>query len=364
MSSPAPFMQPAPAAPTPEAPRSGSSPAPFIPPAASPDTLVAPPTTLTAPAPRSTSGVGGAVDSMAAVKQMQQAILNFSKALAASPLGKQTGPQETASGQYLGGTDPFGSFLVQHYMHNATQPGKQVLTQTDMKMPQREQTASPQNLFRGVVNTIAMMGTPAAAGAPRTETKPDGIWGWRTQNALLSIYEVCRSIVSFMGDLKVKANVNVEKEFENFTNTIQEALMAPHTANQGQKRYAVGKEVELSAKLTKDIKFFTELAQQFKQLVLENKEYRGYIDQTKSFGKYETTESGLTKEEQEILQRNLDTVIPGLEPLMFKDIATPEGFKAYLQRTHIDPGSQQAHQILDAYKKRFSPTTTTPGPGY
>jgi hypothetical protein len=363
MSSPAPFMQPAPAAPAPEAPRAGSAPAPFMPPAASPGTLAVPQTVITAPKP-APSGVGDVANSMAAVKQMQQAILNFSKALAASPLGKQTGPQESTSGQYLGGTDPFGAFLVQHYMQNVAQPGKQVVTPTDMKMPQREQTATPQNLFRGVVNTIAMVGTPSAPGAPRTEARPDGIWGWRTQNALLSIYEVCRSMVYFMGDLKVKANVNVEKEFENFTNTIQEALMAPHSANQGQKRYAVGKEAELSAALTKDIKFFTELAQQFKQLVLENKEYRGYIDQTKSFGKYETTESGLTKEEQEILQKNMNTVIPGLEPLMFKDIATPEGFKAYLQRTNIDPGSQQAHQILDAYKKRFSPSTAAPGPGY
>src|ERR1700722_17420833 len=77
--------------------------------------------------------------SFSAVKKLQQAILSFAEVASASDVtsmqGNQSGKQEGASGEYLGGSDPFGDFVAQH-IRGAGQGGQYV--NTDVSSQDRE----------------------------------------------------------------------------------------------------------------------------------------------------------------------------------------------------------------------------------
>jgi sulfur transfer protein SufE len=311
-------------------------------------------------------------EEQSAVQQMQQAVVDFAHTLQASPIGHQVGQQETSGGSYLGGTDPFGEFLVEHYIQPINKTTGQVIIPTDLAMPQRKETATPAITFRGLIDSMMLMGTPAIPGAPRMEQKPDGVWGWRTQNALRSVAQVASALYQFMNDLNMKAGFDFGAKLHEYVNLAKAAQTKAHQAP--PIRYAVGEEAGLASQLTPLIKQFTQLARQFKQHVLSNERYKSYIDQSKSLAKYETTEANLTPQQQEILNENLDAWVPGFAPhgdpskpdyltenppIKFRDLASPAAFQQWMNKMGLTAASSKVRaeylqKIKDGIRKQQS----------
>jgi hypothetical protein len=300
-----------------------------------------------------------------AVKQMQSAILGFAKTLASTPVGSmQPGGAQThqrgEDQEYLGGTDPFGEFLTNHYVNKKPSGGQQYVN-VDLKSPTRTETATPNKSFKGVISTIARIGTPGA------EHKVDGIWMERTNNALHEIYDVGKAILSFANDLGIPIKGYSQKQLDDFGTSIP-------------KSYAdiKGREGEFAQSFTPHINALTQVAQQFKKYVLENKQYSDYITQEKSVGKYDSNKTGLTADEQKLLQSNMKTSIPGVSidvpgtdgqkgytvPVALQNISNVENFKDFLKSLKINADDPKVlNSYITSVKGKLTQSTEE-GPGY
>ena len=298
-----------------------------------------------------------------AVKEMQAAILKFSKALASTPIGSmapagaqthQRGDQE----EYLGGTDPFGEFLTSHYVNKKPSGGQQYVN-VDMKSPARTETATPNKSFKGIVSTIARIGTPGSEG------KPDGIWMERTNNALHQVADVGAALFNFAADLDIPIGGYSKKDVDGFKASIPRSYLD-----------VKGREEEFAKSFTPHINALTNLIGEFKHFVLQNKQYSDYITQEKSFGKYDD-KSTLTPDEQKVLQSNMKASIPGVNievpgidgqkgysvPVALQNVSSIDEFKKLLRSLKVNADDPQ---VLNSYIASIKGqlAQSTEGPGY
>lgn len=293
--------------------------------------------------------------SFEAVKQMQEAILNFGKVLAAHPVmsmkddGQQV-RQRKEGEDYLGGSAPFGNFLTNEYVNNAEVVGKQFVN-IDLQEPLRSGTAHPNVNLKGVINTISRVGTPG------TEHKVDGVWQTRTNNALKQIYAVVASLIHFAKDMDINIAGVTEKDVEEFRNNIPVSYLNLKNENVAEK----------ATFLTKYINMFTRLYQVFEKSVLENSEMKSLINQDKSFVDHSNlSKTSLVPEEQQFYDNHKDTIIPGVainnQSVRLMDIVSDTAFKKFLQSAHVDISKpEEVQKNLQMIKAHLSGADEGPG---
>lgn len=272
--------------------------------------------------------VNQAGSSFVAVKNLQNAILEFANTASSSDVtsmqGNQTGQQESASGEYLGGSDPFGNFLAEH-IQGKDDNGKQYVN-TDVSSKDRSRMSIEDTGLRGIIDTIKRI------GAPGHERGADGIWKMRTNNALHQIAKLMGTI----RDLSKSMNVPI-KNIDVLVNTFIKSIPENYIDIKENNKSA------LAISLTNQIQQLTKIFSEFKNTVLNNKHLRQYIDQKKPFVQYkQKTQNGrdtLSEEEQKIFTGAKP--IPGLQlakqQVSLYDLDNMNNFSQLMQRAGRNP---------------------------
>lgn len=304
----------------------------------------APPTRQNAVPSRTPAPVNYGSPASIAVKEMQRALLNFAEVAASTDItaidgnksGKQVGEQsrelDNASQtkgdkEHLGGSDPFGNFLIQQYVVGDP-VGKQYLN-VDVAGKNNRENASIENAnLRGMIDSIKRLGTPGSAGG---EKSVDGVWAYRTDKAVKNCYALTNAVVNFANDLGIKVSFSLD----SFKNLIPKEYTALKDAT---TRENTAKE------LTKYINAAADLFKKVKSSVLNDRNLRSYIDQKKPFAVYnkEFQSEPLKAQEQKLLSANLTQAIPGVsfsfisEPkknwISFNELQSLDNFKKFIKR--------------------------------
>jgi hypothetical protein len=285
-----------------------------------------------------------------AVKEMQQAIANFAKTLAAHPLGSMEGQQDRpGSPDYLGGTKPFGNFLVNHYVNNAKIVGKQFVN-VDMPEPVRSGSAIPNKDFAGVVRTISHIGSPGMG-----ESKPDGIWQTRTNNALKQIYAVGKSLMQFGKEM----GMSISGFYEDDLNELASNIPASYTQLKDPS--------ENARAITPIINKLTNLYKEFEDSVLEHPQLKAIITQDKPFADHSKfVKEELTPDERSFIEAHRDAVIPGVningKAVRITDLENTLAFKKFLQGANVDVSKpSEVEKYLSVVKNTIKGTDLGPG---
>lgn len=292
-----------------------------------------------------------------AVKQMQEAIVTFGTMLSAHPIMAGSGGQQERPGSktpdLLGGTTPFGNFLVNQYLNNAKVVGEQFIN-IDLPQPLRSGTARHNVNLAGIINTIMRVGAP---GPGNTEHKPDGLWQARTNNALKQIYAVGKSLLQMAKDLNVTIGGFGKEDLDDMAAFIP----ANYTDLKGnvENRATV---------LTKHINDLIEVYQKFEQVVLEDPELKPLIEQEKAFADHsQDMMATTTPEEQSLLEAHRDAIIPGAnvngKPVTLADIESLTAFQKFLKGANVDI-SKPAEVQKQVASLKHTLAGTDLGPGF
>jgi len=316
------------------------------------------------------AGAGVSSSSLPAVKKMQQAILNFASVAASTDVtsmtGNQTGQMEGgvsekpgSKKEYLGGSDPFGDFIVQQFVANDP-AGRQYLNIDVTGTPERENASIEKTNLRGLIDTISRVGSPGVGGG---EKSVDGVWKNRTDNTLKGISVLTKGMLDFASALKVQTQYQ-EKNLEQFNS----ALPKPdYTALEGTSDI-IKRSDWLASHITNLI---TPFFQELKAKILNNKEHRQYIDQKKPFVSYKQQPKKSVKEiltpqelagftNNQILgipQVGFSGVSQNANWISLKELSDLDSFKGFMKR--IGKGKEaenpaEVKKMLDAVSTQLS----------
>lgn len=294
--------------------------------------------------------------SVPAVKEMQKAILNLANVLSASDVtsmqgnreGLQEGPQSRAipagpqvsekpttnDKEYLGGSDPFGNFIVQHYLSNSA--GKQLLNVDVAGGKNRMDASMAPKSLRGVIDSIKRIGTPGSAG---TEKAVDGVWQDRTNNSLHLIAELATAMQQLVSDMGVPSVPGIPpKRLAEFASLIPKSYRDMKSSEEISQ-----KAQQLTPYLNAIATFFTNL----KPAVLENKEIRKFVDQKEPFAKYpkvnfppELGKFGLPGVTFDFVQD------PAQNWISLEELSNPDAFRKFLMRVGVGPTPETMKEVL------------------
>ena len=290
-----------------------------------------------------------------AVKEMQTSIRIFAYALSSHPVmamqdGGRQERQRGSGSEYLGGTNPFGNFLVNQYANNAKVVGNQFVN-IDLPEPLRSNTAQPNVNLKGIINTIGRIGTPGS------ENKPDGIWQARTNNALKQIYAVGMALIQFAKDMGISIKGFSDADMEQF----KELIPASYTDLKS------GDITERATSITKYINALTSLYQKFEKEILEHPEFKALISQEKAFANHShLVKEDLNQDEQQFYEAHKDTVIPGVningKPVRLMDVVSSTAFNKFLQGANVDTGnSSEVKKYIATIKTALQGGDAGPG---
>lgn len=272
--------------------------------------------------------------SSGAIKAMQNAILQFAQTASASDAtsmkGNQLGQEKGRSGEYLGGSDPFGDFLAAHIKGakgNAVQ-----YVNTDIAPDDRARMSIEDTGLRGIIDTIKRIGTPGA------ETAADGVWGQRINNALLQISKLMQSIANLSQSMNLPIK-GLDKTVSAFSDAVP------------QNYTSISDKATLAEKLSKLISDLSAFFGQFKKSVLENSDLRQYIDQKKPFVSYQQKAVNgrdlLSNQEKAVFIGN--KMIPNLmlnkQPVSLNDLDNMQSFSDLMTRIGRNPND--ANQLKE-----------------
>ena len=261
---------------------------------------------------------------------------------------------------YLGGSDPFGKFLVQNYIGKDSFIGKQYLNVDVAGQTNREQASMNPTNLRGIIDTIKRIGSPNAKG----ERVVDGVWQTRTNNALHVIADLTEAVMGLSRDMGITLKSYTPEMLAQFKQNV------PESWNQMKSSADVNTR---AAALTKHLDAMTKMYEQFNTDILNNKAIRQFIDQREAFTKF-------PKESQAPQGVNPVAGLPGVQfnwiqdPaqnwISIRELSNLDNFKRFLQRTRTlghNPSNEDVKKMLDYVNNTISqlaPKGTKYDPGY
>lgn len=266
--------------------------------------------------------------SFSSIKELQQAIIEFANVASASDVtsmkGNQEGQEQGASGEYLGGSDPFGNFLAQHVKSAPGSADQYVNTDLDSK--QRGKTEIEDTNLRGIINDIKTIGSPGKDKAP------DGIWKQRTQHALQQILKLMMTIKNMATTMNIPIE-GLDKTVDSFAKNVPESYTSISDMDKGK----------LAPTLTAELKELSSLFSAFRTHVLSDKDLSPYINQKKSFVSYQKGaqdgRSTLNEDEKKIFTGNVP--IPEVQlaksSVSLYDLDNMTNFSRLMQRSGRNP---------------------------
>lgn len=261
---------------------------------------------------------------------------------------------------YLGGSDPFGKFLVQNYIKPDSFIGKQYLNVDVAGQAKRENASMNPTNLRGIIDTIKRIGSPNAKG----ERVVDGVWQTRTNNALHVVADLVEAIMGLSTDMGVKLTAYNPGYLTKFRQLV------PDSWNMMKSQEEVNKRAEV---ITQHLNAMTKMFQQFNNDVLNNKTIRQFIDQHEAFANF-------PKENQVPQGVDPTASLPGVKlnwsqnpnenTVSIYDLSSLDNFKKFLQRLRVlgqNPSNDDVKKMLDHVNNAISqqsPRNTKFDPGY
>lgn len=242
--------------------------------------------------------------------------------------------------EYLGGSDPFGNFIVNNYIPKNSYTGKQYLNVDVVGNKNRENNSmSPQSL-RGIIDSMKRVGTPGSTG---TEKSIDGIWQTRTNNALHVIADLTQAMLSFTNDMKKPVKGYTQQELDQYKKLVPNSYTDIKQSDINT----------LSNALTEHIQKMSQFFENLKPAVFENSSLRKYIDQKASFSKYT-----VLPDDDKLYNRNLSLNISGKQINMsLNDLKNKESFKSLINNYFgdLDPSKElnTLKYVLSEIKKQL-----------
>lgn len=307
-------------------------------------------------------GMGHAASS--AVRTMQQNLINLASAAAATDAtamkGNQDGQQEGNQSRlgpedspesrdlsapadnkknYLGGSDPFGKFIVQNYIPNNSFTARQYVN-TDVSGQENRENASINMMsLRGIIDTIRRVGSPNAKG----EHIPDGVWQTRTNNALHIVGDLIQSFVGLAGDMG-NDNAKAMKQVQAYKSILPENWKDVSPAEMNKK----------AEDISKYLVQFTRFVQSFNEKIVNNPAIKQFIDQKEAFHKFNTEVK---------IPQNVSAVIPGVHFegvannqnwLSLNDLTDMSRFENFLKRMSFGNDPETKKKVLDLIQQKLT----------
>lgn len=254
---------------------------------------------------------------------------------------------------YLGGSDPFGKFLVQNYIGKDSFIGKQYLNVDVAGQNNREHASMNPTNLRGIIDTIKRIGSPNAKG----ERVVDGVWQTRTNNALHVVSDLVEAIMGLSTDMGVKLAAYNPGYLANFKKLV------PDSWNMMKSQEEVNKRAEV---ITQHLNAMTKMFQQFNNDVLNNKAIRQFIDQKEAFVSFprdtqippELRASGIPGVQFNWVEN------PAQNWISLNELSSLDNFKSFLRRVRIsDQDSESIKKTLALVEQAIN-SKTTADPGY
>lgn len=226
------------------------------------------------------------------IRTMQTKMIGLSQEILSHPI-QSTEDRELDEGDTLAGASPFMNFLATQ-MNGAKTKGKQVVD-VSLKQPLRSQTAQdPLNNFKAVLKSIQHIGSGDG------DTRPDGVWGERTTNALKNLYA--------LGFILTKVYQQIFKTNAPYGNAnLSELLRALNAPSLKDK-------IALAPVITRNLEKLEEMYDTFRANILDNPRFRDQITQTTPLLKLPSSEppvdSELLGKDKELYDRHEHVSIP------------------------------------------------------
>lgn len=254
---------------------------------------------------------------------------------------------------YLGGSDPFGKFLVQNYIGKDSFIGKQYLNVDVAGQSNRERASMNPTNLRGIIDTIKRVGSPNAKG----ERVVDGIWQTRTNNALHVVADLTEAVLNLSKDMGVQLNAYNQEMLGAFKQQVPESWNQMKSTEDVNTRAAF---------LTKHLDAMTKMFEQFNADVLNNKAIRQFIDQKEAFVNFPT--------DKKIPPELRASGIPGVQFnwvenkaqnwISLHELSSLDNFKSFLRRVRIsDQDPDSIKKTLDLVNQALSAASSR-DPGY
>jgi hypothetical protein len=243
--------------------------------------------------------------------------------------------------EYLGGSDPFGNFIINNYIPKDSYTGKQYLN-VDVSGNKLRESASmtPQSL-RGIIDSMKRVGTPGSSG---TEKSIDGIWQTRTNNALHVISDLVQAMLNFINDMKKPVKGYSQQELDQYKKLV------PNSYTDLKQNEISNIAKELTTHIEKMTVFFKNLIPS----VFLNTQLRQYIDQKASFSKYT-----VLPDDDKLFNRNISVNISGKQiNISLNDLKNKDSFKKLITNYfgQLDPAAEKntLKYVLTELKKQLN----------
>lgn len=219
--------------------------------------------------------------SIFAVKQMQQTMQELARVVmrdsesAYMPKRPDDFSQVQAPESTKIGKDAFNNFLAENFMSDLPEGQRGVEWSKDPNITSmKDKKVGETSIYEldVVMNTIKRIGNP------KSELVVDGIWGPRTNNALLNIRAFTYALLQVEGQLGLPNNIYTVKDLNNFTNDLSNY---DKTSSEEKK--------ERATRITENLKKIIILYNDFRRQVLSRPDFRQYIENQKAFATFNTT---------------------------------------------------------------------------
>jgi len=254
-----------------------------------------------------------------AVAEMQQAIIALSKDIASQDVLHSA--KTDGNLQQIEGADPFLNFLVTNYMQAAPKTGQQVVS-GDMGMPIKQETTTKLENFKGMLNTLKNIGSRGS------EQTPDGIWGFRTNNALNNIYALAYTLMHVQKDINIEPSIYTEEDLIELHDNIPE----------DSKVLTTDQKVLSAIVITKNLNKFRAVYDSFREKVLNNPTLKSKITQEQPLliKKPVSSTTPLSQYERDLYSKykttELNTIVNGQTvTVMPFNLFNIDNFKKYLK---------------------------------
>lgn len=250
----------------------------------------------------------GFTQGLVEVKNMQIAMQNLAYAVvkdANSSLilkkpKSQVGPMSTGYQQQS--KDAFNDFMAEQYIGTLDDDKKGV--QWD-KSPGVVTQPGKQKTEKDVDELDAVMDTMYRVGPASNEFKPDGVWGWRTANALKNMLGFAWALLHIQGDFGLS-----NKEYTlNDWNVLDKLLDYPVTGS--KVGLSVEDQKERAPKISAHLKKITLLYNNFRNQILAKPAFKKIIDGKKGFDTYNKSGSNkdaIFEKEQQLINSSYSNI--------------------------------------------------------
>lgn len=237
-----------------------------------------------------------------AVKEMQQAmqVLAFAvmrdsntATMAAKPLDAL---QPGATPDVIAAKKGFNDFIAEQYLGGLDDSKKGVEWTTD-----REVTTYPgkSKTQTDIYELDAVMDTLRRIGIGTNEFRDDGVWGFRTDNALRNMLGFAYALLQLEGDFGLQNPHYTLDNWKEFS-----SLLSGYQAAGGKIDLSPEEQTEKASGITKHLKAVTNLYNQFRQQVTARPEFRPLLEGKRSFEKYDpvgTSRDALSQQEEALV---------------------------------------------------------------